>query len=170
MLVIYLLSAIGTMAGAVVGFYFLASKIPFLAQVAGMMTGSYIGGGANFAAMSAAFELPGDVVSAAVVSDNLLMALYFFVLITIPSINFFRKHFLHPHVEEFEKQEIKDGETTASSYWSRKDISLKDIALSIGSAFVIVAVSNTIAEFLASTIPTSNAFLSLLNTLLEINT
>lgn len=94
------------------------------------------------------------------------MALYFFVLITIPSINFFRKHFLHPHVEEFEKQEIKDGETTASSYWSRKDISLKDIALSIGSAFVIVAVSNTIAEFLASTIPTSNAFLSLLNTLL----
>ena len=50
MLVIYLLSAIGTMAGAVVGFYFLASKIPFLAQVAGMMTGSYIGGGANFAA------------------------------------------------------------------------------------------------------------------------
>ena len=166
MLVIYLLSAIGTMAGAVVGFYFLASKIPFLAQVAGMMTGSYIGGGANFAAMSAAFELPGDVVSAAVVSDNLLMALYFFILITIPSINFFRKHFLHPHVEEFEKQEIKDGETTASSYWSRKDISLRDIALSIGSAFVIVAVSNTIAEFLASTIPTSNAFLSLLNTLL----
>ncbi len=122
--------------------------------------------GANFAAMSAAFDTPGDVVSAAVVSDNLLMALYFFVLIAIPSMKFFRKHFLHPYVDEFEKQEVKEGETAASSYWSRKDISLKDIALSIGSAFVIVAVSTSIANFLSSVIPTSNAFLSLLNTLL----
>lgn len=154
------------MIGAVVGFKLLAGKIPYLAEVAAMMTGSYIGGGANFAAMSAAFDTPGDVVSAAVVSDNLLMALYFFVLIAIPSMKFFRKHFLHPHVDEFEKQEVKEGETAASSYWSRKDISLKDIALSIGSAFVIVAVSTSIANFLSSVIPTSNAFLSLLNTLL----
>ncbi len=166
MLIIYLLSAIGTMAGSVVGFYLLASKIPYLAEIAGMMTGSYIGGGANFAAMSAAFEIPGDMVSAAVVSDNLLMALYFFVLIAIPSIGFFRKHFLHPHVDEFEKQEIKEGETASSSYWSRKDISLKDIALCIGSAFAIVAASTAIAQFFSSIIPTSNAFLSLLNTLL----
>ncbi|WP_455543205.1 DUF819 family protein [Intestinibacter sp.] len=166
MLIIYLLSAIGTMAGSVVGFYLLASKIPYLAEIAGMMTGSYIGGGANFAAMSAAFEIPGDMVSAAVVSDNLLMALYFFVLIAIPSIGFFRKHYLHPHVDEFEKQEIKEGETASSSYWSRKDISLKDIALCIGSAFAIVAASTAIAQFFSSIIPTSNAFLSLLNTLL----
>lgn len=166
LLIIYLLSAVGTMIGAVVGFKLLAGKIPYLAEVAAMMTGSYIGGGANFAAMSAAFDTPGDVVSAAVVSDNLLMALYFFVLIAIPSMKFFRKHFLHPHVDEFEKQEVKEGETAASSYWSRKDISLKDIALSIGSAFVIVAVSTSIANFLSSVIPTSNAFLSLLNTLL----
>lgn len=165
LLIIFFLSAIGTMIGAVVGFYLLASKIPHLAEVAAMMTGSYIGGSANFAAMSAAFDTPGDIVSAAVVSDNLLMALYFFVLIAIPSIGFFRKHFLHPHVDEVEKQEVKEGETAAASYWSRKDISLKDIALTIGSAFVIVAISNSIATFLSSVIPTSNAFLSLLNTL-----
>lgn len=166
MLIIYLLSAVGTMIGAVVGFYLLASKIPYLGEVAAMMTGSYIGGGANFAAMSAAFDTPGDVVSAAVVSDNLLMALYFFVLIAMPSIAFFRKHFLHPYVDEVEKQEVKEGETAAASYWTHKDISLKDIALCIGSAFVIVAVSTSIAQFFASVIPTSNAFLSLLNTLL----
>lgn len=165
LLIIFFLSAIGTMIGAVVGFYLLSSKIPHLAEVAAMMTGSYIGGSANFAAMSAAFDTPGDIVSAAVVSDNLLMALYFFVLIAIPSIGFFRKHFLHPHVDEVEKQEVKEGETAAASYWSRKDISLKDIALTIGSAFVIVAISNSIATFLSNAIPTNNAFLSLLNTL-----
>ena len=154
------------MIGAIVGFKLLQGKIPYLAEVAAMMTGSYIGGGANFAAMSAAFDTPGDVVSATVVSDNLLMALYFFILIAIPSMSFFRKHFLHPHVDEVEGQEIKEGETAASSYWTHKDISLKDLALSIGSAFVIVAVSTSIASFLSSAIPTSNSFLSILNTLL----
>ena len=140
LLIIFFLSAAGTMIGAIVGFKLLQGKIPYLAEVAAMMTGSYIGGGANFAAMSAAFDTPGDVVSATVVSDNLLMALYFFILIAIPSMSFFRKHFLHPHVDEVEGQEIKEGETAASSYWTHKDISLKDLALSIGSAFVIVAV------------------------------
>ncbi|GAA6310602.1 DUF819 family protein [Intestinibacter bartlettii] len=166
LLIIFFLSAAGTMIGAIVGFKLLQGKIPYLAEVAAMMTGSYIGGGANFAAMSAAFDTPGDVVSATVVSDNLLMALYFFILIAIPSMSFFRKHFLHPHVDEVEGQEIKEGETAASSYWTHKDISLKDLALSIGSAFVIVAVSTSIASFLSSAIPTSNSFLSILNTLL----
>ncbi|MGN1032526.1 MAG: DUF819 domain-containing protein [Intestinibacter sp.] len=165
LLIIYLLSAIGTMIGAVIGFYLLADKIPYLAEVSAMMTGSYIGGSANLAAMSVAFNVPGDVISAAVVSDNLLMALYFFVLIAIPSIGFFRKHFSHPHVDEFEKTEVKEGETSAASYWSRKDISLKDIALCVGSAFAIVSISNALASFFASSIPTSNAFLAILNTL-----
>ncbi|MGO0943808.1 DUF819 family protein, partial [Clostridioides difficile] len=43
------------------------------------------GGNVNFAAMSGAFDAPGELVSATVVADNLLMALYFFVLIAIPS-------------------------------------------------------------------------------------
>lgn len=166
LLIIFLLSAVGTMIGAVVAFSLLSTKIPYLAEVAGMMTGSYIGGGVNFAAMSAAFNVPGEIVSATVVSDNLLMALYFFMLIAIPSVGFFRKHFSHPHMDEVEKQEVKEGETSAASYWARKDISLKDIALSIGIAFVIVASSTTIAEFFKSIIPTSNGFLAMLNTLL----
>ena len=55
LLIIFFLSAAGTMIGAIVGFKLLQGKIPYLAEVAAMMTGSYIGGGANFAAMSAAF-------------------------------------------------------------------------------------------------------------------
>lgn len=166
LLIIYLLSSIGTMTGAVVGFKLLSSKIPHLAEISGMMTGSYIGGGVNFAAMSAAFDIPGELVSATVVSDNLLMALYFFVLIAIPTVPFFRKHFTHPHVDEFEKLEKKEGETSASSYWKQKEISLKDIALSIGVAFAIVAASTSLANLFKVIIPTNNGFLAMLNTLL----
>lgn len=166
MLVLFLVSSIGTMLGSTLGFLLLNKHIPELAQIACMMTGSYIGGGANFAAMASAFEIPGDLVSAAVVSDNLLMALYFFVLISIPSIALFRKKFKHPHIDEVEKIGVKEGETAASSYWKSKEVSLKDIGFCIGSAFIIVAVSVSLAEFLSSIIPTSNAFLKILNTLL----
>ena len=44
------------------------------------MTGSYIGGGVNFAAMASQFDGK-ELTSAATVADNLLMAAYFFVLI-----------------------------------------------------------------------------------------
>ncbi|MDU4860813.1 MAG: DUF819 family protein [Terrisporobacter othiniensis] len=164
-LVLFLISSIGTMLGSILGFLLLNKHIPELGQLAGMMTGSYIGGGANFAAMASAFDIPGDLVSAAVVSDNLLMALYFFVLISIPSIAFFRKKFKHPHIDEVEKVGIKEGETAASSYWKSKEVSLKDIGFCIGSAFIIVALSVSLADFLASVIPTSNAFLKIINTL-----
>lgn len=165
LLIIFLISSVGTMTGSVLGFLALQKLIPNLYMVAAMMSASYIGGGVNFAAMSGAFEVPGDLVSAAVVADNLLMALYFFVLISVPSIAFFRKHFEHPHVDEFESMEVKSGETAASSYWSGKDISLKDIAFAIASAFIIVAVSVQLAGLLASIIPTSNPLFSMLNTL-----
>lgn len=164
-LVLFLISSVGTMLGSILGFLLLNKHIPELGQLAGMMTGSYIGGGANFAAMASAFDIPGDLVSAAVVSDNLLMALYFFVLISIPSIAFFRKKFRHPHIDEVEKVGIKEGETAASSYWKSKEVSLKDIGFCIGSAFIIVALSVSLADFLASVIPTSNAFLKIINTL-----
>ncbi|WP_343339217.1 hypothetical protein TPELB_15630 [Terrisporobacter petrolearius] len=164
-LVLFLISSIGTMLGSTLGFLLLNKHIPELGQLAGMMTGSYIGGGANFAAMASAFDIPGDLVSAAVVSDNLLMALYFFVLISIPSIAFFRKKFRHPHIDEVEKVGIKEGETAASSYWKSKEVSLKDIGFCIGSAFIIVALSVSLADFFASVIPTSNAFLKIINTL-----
>ena len=107
------------------------------------------------------------MISAATVADNLLMVLYFFLLIAMPSIGFFRKHFKHPYVDEVEAagSNLKDNETNASAFWGRKEISLRDIALAAATAFVIVALSNIIATGLGSVIPTSNPFLQIVNTL-----
>lgn len=165
-LTIFLISSVGTMIGAIVGYLALHKIIPDLNMVAAMMSGSYIGGSVNFAAMSGAFDVPGDLVSAAVVADNLLMALYFFVLMAIPSVTFFRKKFKHPHIDEMEKLDSKDGETIAASYWGRKEISLKDIAYAVASAFVIVAVSTELAGFLKSLIPTTNPIVAMFNSIL----
>ncbi|WP_339215681.1 DUF819 family protein [Ornithinibacillus sp. FSL M8-0202] len=153
LLVIFLISSIGTVIGAIVGFFLLKDFIPDLYKVVGMMTGSYIGGSVNLAGLSARFETPGDLLSSTVVADNLMMALYFLILMVIPTLAFFRKRYHAPYQEMIEKSADKDEKNLAASYWKRKEISLKDIGLAVGSAFTLVAVSFKLAELFDSLIP-----------------
>lgn len=167
-LIIFLIGSIGTACGALLAYAALHKFIPELAGLAGVFTGTYIGGTVNFAALGAAFDVSGEMISAATVADNLLMVLYFFILIAMPSISFFRKHYSHPYVDEVENagSDAKGNETQAAAFWERKEISLKDIALAMATTFTIVTLSNIISSSLGAVIPTSNAFLQILNTLL----
>ena len=68
MMVIFLIGAAGTVTGAFVAYALLHRYIPGLEAVAAMMTGSYIGGGVNFAALVTQFdagEIAGSVTVAA---------------------------------------------------------------------------------------------------------
>ncbi|EFV75482.1 MULTISPECIES: DUF819 domain-containing protein [Cytobacillus] len=167
LLIIFLISSIGTVAGVIISFFLLKDHIPVLDKLGAMLSASYIGGGVNFAAMAAKFETPGEMVSAAVVADNLMMAIYFVVLMMVPAIGFFRRRFKTPHVDQVESGSIgEEGKTLAESFWKRKDISLKDIALSVGTAFLLVIVSFKVAEFLDSAIPSGDDvsfFINLVN-------
>jgi len=167
MLIIFLLSSIGTVAGTIISFFLLKDHIPYLDKIGAMMSASYVGGGVNFAAMAGKFETPGEMVSATIVADNLMMAIYFVVLMIIPTMAFFRKRYSHPHVLEVEAGKGKnDGKTLAESFWARKDISLKDMALSVGTAFFLVIVAFKIAAFLVGIIPSGedvSFFMNLLN-------
>ena len=166
-LVIYLISGIGTLVGGIVAFYLLHNQIADLHKIAAMMVGSYTGGSVNMVAMSDAFGASGDMVSSSVVADNLLMALYFFVLIAIPTIKFFLKKFKHPYIDEVEARKASgESENQAASYWKAKPVALIDIAEALAIAFAIVAISTAIADFFAGVIPTSNFGLALLNGLL----
>lgn len=167
MLLIFLISSIGTVAGTIISFFLLKDHIPYLDKIGGMMSASYVGGGVNFAAMAGKFETPGEMVSSTIVADNLMMALYFVVLMIIPTMAFFRKRYSHPHVLEVEANKGKsDGKTLAESFWARKDISLKDMALSVGTAFFLVIVAFKLAAFLDRVIPSGEEvsfFMNLLN-------
>ncbi|TYS61932.1 DUF819 domain-containing protein [Bacillus infantis] len=167
LLIIFLISSIGTVAGVMISFFLLKDHIPVLDKLGAMLSASYIGGGVNFAAMAAKFEAPGEMVSSAVVADNLMMAIYFIVLMMIPAMGFFRRRFRAPHVEKVESGGVREeGKTLAESFWERKDISLKDIALSVGTAFLLVVVSFKIAAFMDGLIPSgedTSFFLNLLN-------
>lgn len=131
--IIFLLSSVGTMLGAVVGFYLLREYIPTLNNIAGTMTASYIGGGVNFVAVQTALNLDKQLASALIVSDNLLMVLYFFVLIIIPTIPFFNKYFKREY-----KNEIKN---TDDKKEVKRPITLEDVAFNFTISVLIVAVS-----------------------------
>lgn len=142
-------SAVGTIVGTFVSAFLLSAVIPYVAEIAGMMTGSYIGGGANFVAMTSAFDTPENITNATIVADNLVMAVYFFVTMSIPSIMFFKKKWGM-------KTENEVCEGSSASYWAKKEISLKDIAVSLAIAFSVACLSNVLSGFISSLIPETN--------------
>lgn len=155
LLLMFLLSAMGTAIGTVLAFFALRERIPHLDAIGAMMSGTYTGGSVNLAAMASKFETPGEWVAVSVVADNLMMALYFLLLMAIPALSFFQKRYPHPYVQQVEQAAATTGsETTqAEAYWKRKEISLRDIALSVGTAFFIVALSFKCADFLNVRLP-----------------
>lgn len=147
-LIIYLFSGIGTVLGGFVAYFALKNAIPALNNIVPMFVGTYTGGSVNFVAMSQQYEVPGATVSAALVADNLLMALYFFTLMALPTMAVIKKHYKMPLVNALEEQSESDKEankTMAAKYWGAKEISLKDIAFTVALSFVIVAISDKLA-------------------------
>ncbi|MCE5058873.1 DUF819 domain-containing protein [Mammaliicoccus sciuri] len=157
LLFIFLISSVGTVVGVAAGFLLLHQFIPELDKIGAMMTGSYIGGGVNFATLSTKFQTPGELVSATVVADNSVMAFYFIVLITLPNMKFVKKYFKRLYTSN------DDGNSNqAEAYWKRNEISLKDIAYSISIAFALVAISFKISELVNEYIPKNNHFMEIL--------
>ena len=161
LLAIFLIGSVGTVAGAVIGCVLLRPSIDGLPQVAAMMTGSYIGGGVNFTALADAFKVSGTLVSSTIVADNLNMALYFLILLGIAGNSFFRRFYPHPLIDEVEQSGVsEEGKTLAASYWGRKDMSLRDIAMCVTYAVVVVTISKFLGATLSTLVPPDGSWLS----------
>lgn len=165
LLIVFLVSSVGTIAGAIIAGFLFGSKIPEVQAAVAMFTGTYTGGSVNFAAMAEQYGQTGTpFAAAAVVADNLLMVLYFFLLIAMPSIGLFRKAYKHPVVDEVEAGH-KGDTNAAAEHWKAKPIALKDIGFDMAAAFIIVWLSTELANFLGKVIP-SNGIMYVLNSLL----
>lgn len=152
-LLLYLIGAAGTALSGVLAFVLLQDSVPEAAKVAAMMTGSYIGGSVNLVTVSTAFQVPGEILAATTVADNMLMACYFFVLIAIPSNALFRTWYKHPHVDQVEAQGAEAGKNAASTYWAPKPISLRDISVNLALGTAIVSLSTQLSQVITRAIP-----------------
>jgi uncharacterized membrane protein len=93
----FLVGAVGTVIGTVVAF----NLIPLGEEgwkLASIFAATYIGGSMNYAAAAEAVQLrSGDLLSAGVAADNLVMALYFLVLFALPSVGWLRTRYVKRH-------------------------------------------------------------------------
>ena len=142
----YHISAIGTVIGVIVAVIAVGKSIPEIKGIAAMFTGTYIGGSVNLAAMKDAFTVSSEMTSAAIVADNMLMAIFFFILMAIPNMLFFKKAF--SHLSPASDKDSSSDKTQAASFWGRKEISLLDIAMALGVTVLIVAVSIKLSSFI----------------------
>ncbi len=150
------LSVLGTSAGAFFAGMIFSGLIPFAAQLSGVMAGSYTGGAVNFVALTATFMPSGsegvarfsEEANALLVADNFIMALMFFVLMSLTGIGLFRKNFTMPHQKKVEEG---GGEgLLAASFWKRKEVSLLDIAKGLAVAIIIAFLSSKLSGLIKS--------------------
>lgn len=146
-LIAFHIAAVGTFVGTIIGVLLLAGIMPAIKEIAPAMCATYIGGSINFVAMTEQFSPSGNITSAALVADNLVMAIFVLILTWMPSSKFFRKHFKHPY-ETLAEQGVAEGENKIASYWQPKPISLLDISLALATAFLIAALSSNLASFI----------------------
>ena len=167
LIIIYLISGAGTILGGIIACLIMRGAISDLERVTPMMIGTYTGGSVNLVAMADAFGVSGDLVSASIVADNLIMAFYFFVLVMIPASDILMRHFRHPLIDANEKTDKYETET--SSYWGAKSVSLMDIAAACSGSLLIVALSNSIACYCSNAIPKTGFLMTLINGMMGSN-
>ena len=178
---IFILGSLGTAAGGVLAYMLLKNIIgidsakPALA----MFVGTYVGGSVNLVAMADATGADKSLVSAAIVADNLLMVLYFFVLVALPSLGWIRRQYKHPIIDRREEiesspsemEKVKEHHRThksrAAEYWKARPVSLMDLAMGFAAACMIVAVSKMLAGFFETVLAGDGFGISLLRGLLS---
>ena len=88
---------VGTLIGTLVAF----ALVPLPDEgwkLAGIFAATYIGGSLNYAGAAEALDLrSGDLLTAGVAADNLVMTLYFLVLFTLPSVAMLRRLYPERH-------------------------------------------------------------------------
>ena len=122
--VLFHVASLGTFIGAIIaGFIF--RDVSNVNGVVAMEVGAHIGGTVNMVLM--------------------------LVLTQISEMKFFRNKFPHPHIDEIENSNTDKTKSLAEQYWKPKEISLLDLALTLGTTFVITAISQSLCGIINNT-------------------
>ena len=116
-LLAFVIGGIGTIIGTIVAFH----VVPLGEEgwkLASIFSATYIGGSMNYAAAAEAVGLrSGDLLSAGVAADNLVMALYFLLLFSLPSVAWLRSRYVRRHHEAAEESgDLTLQRETASTF------------------------------------------------------
>jgi len=154
------IAAVGTIMGAIAAVLVMGRQMEYAAESAGIMAGSYIGGGVNFVAVSSSFEVPSEVTGPLLIADNFIMAGVFALLLAASVSKFFLRQYPHPHTKAVDPQAAAN---LAAEHWKRKEIGLLDIAKALAIAFGVTALAMTLNNTFSEQISNSFILTILLN-------
>jgi len=118
---------------------------PKEAELAGIFTGTYIGGSLNFAAVAEATAMQdSSMLAAAVAADNVITNLHFLLIIFIPGIAWMAKRYPTHHMDN---AELHDAGSDAPVH-RIADLDIAGLLASLALAFAIAAVGNWLADFI----------------------
>lgn len=93
-LIAFIMGTIGTILGTLLAFHFIPLGEAGW-KLAGVFGATYIGGSLNFMATAEAIQLQsGDLLTASVAADNLMMTVYFLILLALPTVTWLSKWFV----------------------------------------------------------------------------
>jgi uncharacterized membrane protein len=112
-------------------------------ELAGIFTGTYIGGGLNFAAVAEASGMQeGSMLSAALAADNVVTNLHFLLIIFLPGIAWVAHRFPSQHIANATQLDA----TTQDSVHKIRELDIAGLLFAIALAFVLAALGQLVAE------------------------
>lgn len=143
-LIAFVIGSAAVVVGSVAGVWLL-NLGPKEAELAGIFTGTYIGGGLNFAAVAEATNMQNDsVLAAAVAADNVITNLHFLVIIFIPGVAWFVNRYPTHHMDN---AVMIDAETHGKVHHIA-DLDVAGLMGSLALAFALAALGKFIAELI----------------------
>ncbi|MFH1765222.1 MAG: DUF819 family protein [Gemmatimonadota bacterium] len=161
MLAAFGIGAVGTAVGAITGGLLLVGLVgPETWKLSGQFTGTYTGGGANFAALGRAFETSPDLFSAATAADVIITALWMMVCLAVPVLLGRPKGPGHTgpgqaaQAEQAQAGPLPDVEEKPVTLERTLNDTVRPVSLRDAAALVVVAVGAVWgAGFLAGVVP-----------------
>lgn len=148
------IAAIGSLvASLIMGILFSSHEL--VAKCLPILCAGQVGGTVNCVAVGNIIGVGEGFLDTYLVADNFAFCFIVLILNVLHNSKFMKKFLPRPETDALEASVDKDallaqGKTITAGFWGGKEISLKDIALCLASAFTIVGVSQVIANFILS--------------------
>ena len=143
-LIAFAIGSVAVVAGAIIGVSMLELGANE-AELAGIFTGTYIGGSLNFAAVAKASGMQdGSMLAAAVAADNVVTNLHFLVIIFIPGVAWLARRYPTHHMDTA----VQFSDHAAANQHRIADLDIAGLLAALALAFMLAALGNALTEYL----------------------
>jgi uncharacterized membrane protein len=140
-LIAFIIGSATVVAGTIVSLS-LFDLGPYETELAGIFTGTYIGGGLNFAAVSEATGMQGNsLLAAAYAADNVITNLHFLLILFIPGIAWLAKRFPTHHMDNASEFDIE----AEGPVHQVENLDVAGLLMALSAAFALAFVGKSLA-------------------------